>query len=155
MSNPYCTIAQLYDMYDLRAVANLSNDTNSTSPLVSRIQNILDMQAGEMESYLSGRVTLPLSIISPVLTKWVAVTTAARLYARRADKPKEIMSDEEWAKAWMDLFITGKVNLPGVDRSFAPALVDSNSKSGHSHFDYIFGGYPSINGPTGDGTPAT
>src|ERR1700735_720368 len=102
MANIYCTTSQLFDMFDMRSMSQLSSDTDSVSALTTRIQNLLDIQAGVLESYLSGRVALPLTPpVSGVLTKWVGVTTAGRMYARRADKPKEIEADEEWAKQWL------------------------------------------------------
>lgn len=61
MSNPYITISQFNQLYDMKVLAQLSNDQQSSDALQTTIQMALDIQAGELESVLSGRVTLPIT----------------------------------------------------------------------------------------------
>lgn len=149
MANPYCTVQQFLAFYDRRAMLQLSGDDNLQDGQPSTIQFLLDVQASELESGL-GAYTLPITI-SPVpliLTKWVAATTAPRLFARRTDAPKQVEADLEWAKNWMDALQKFAVNIPGLARGVQPKLQDSNFVDGRSAFDYALGGLPSPTGPS-------
>lgn len=137
MANSFCTLAQLYAVYDYRTLSQLSNDNNQREAVETRIQTIMDMQASELESMLAGRFALPLSVVPLVLTKWVAVTTAARMFARRADAPKGFDRDLKWADDFMKNLMDGQFQLNGVDRAKGPALHYSEYTDGRSRFDQV------------------
>lgn len=148
MSNVYCTVDQLLDLYDRRTMRELSSDEGNRDGNTARIQTILDVQASELESHLSGRYPLPLPSVPAVLTKWVAATTAARLFARRNDKPKQLANDEEWAGKWIEDLRNRRVSLAGIERLNGPALSSSDYTDGRSRFDRVLGGRPSPTGPS-------
>lgn len=122
MSNVYCTIDQLFAVFDRRTMLEQSGDDNSHEGQLANIQTLLDMQASQLDSVLQGRYgTVPLTDTVPaVLSKWVAVTTAARLFARRNDIPQQVRADLEWAEGWMKELMDNKVGLPGVSRHALP-----------------------------------
>lgn len=153
MSNAYATTAQFYILYDVRTVAQLSNDANSSEAVATTIQTLLDMQASELESSLYGFVGLPLTVtpIPLVLTKWVCATTARRLFGRRNDLPKQVQADSDWAEHWIELFRKNLIQIPFVSRQEVPALQDSDFVDGRSRFDGMMGGCPSPTGPTSSG----
>jgi hypothetical protein len=62
MANPYASIIELADRFDLRAVRQLSNDDNQPDGDMRRINRILDAAASELESSLYGIWPLPLMI---------------------------------------------------------------------------------------------
>lgn len=121
-ANPYCSVAQLGDLYDLRVLGMLSNDNSSKTVLQSRVQLLLDMQASEMESHVDGRWDLGAVRANPppVLMKWVGASTMGRLYARRNDMPKEVAADVEWSETWIAMLRKGEIKLPGFDRANGP-----------------------------------
>lgn len=260
--NPYITTAQFQAMYDIRVTATLSNDQNSNSVAIATVQFMLDMQASELDSFLNGRFTLPItppqipasgiialtaipadnstitisdgfisvtftflsggvatnqvntasgntatiagifatvigksglniaagengnavSLVNKlpgvagnvamtttsaaltisgmaggeyqmplILTKWVGVTAAARMYARRNDRPKGIDADVAAAMQWRADIIAGIIGIPGVPFANVPILQDSNFPQGQSEFDYVFGSAPSPTGTSGPG----
>lgn len=148
MANPYCTPDQLLAMYDRRVMLQLSGDDNNREGQPQNIQTLLDMQASELESYLSGMYALPLASVPLVLSKWVAATTAGRLYGRRTDIPKQVEADLAWADAWVKGLQEGRIAIPNIARATQPALQDSDFVDGRSRFDYVFGGLPSPTGPS-------
>jgi phage gp36-like protein len=140
--NNYCSIADLFRRMDRRTALQLSNDENSQVGLLTTVQELLDDQASELDTYLSGRVGLPLALpVAKVLTKWVAAKTSERLFARRNDIPAQVKEDAAWADKWIGMFMDGRVALPDVQQVL-PALQDSDSFSGSSIFDEIFGTLP-------------
>lgn len=263
--NPYCSVAQLFALYDSRTLLQLSGDQNSAAGQPANIQTLLDLEAGELNTYLNGRFSLPIPLLtvpavgmasfvsvpadnttttigdgknvavftylnggtalgqintatgntsdiaailaaavnvagisvqaqarlfsvalvntvvpganppsgyagnvpiittSPAvqvsgmmngstkapdpLTKLVAVPTAARLFARRNDRPKQISDDMKWRDDWLKLLLLGAVSIPGVPFAAQPRLEDSNFPQGSSFFDYVYGTFPSPTSP--------
>jgi phage gp36-like protein len=137
MSNAYCTSAQFFTFYDIRLFSQLSNDSNSRNANQTTIQFLLDVQASELESYLAGRFALPLPSVPMVLTKWVAASTADRLFARRSDQPEKVKADAEWADKWIKELVSTRVSLPNIERAVGPELGASNFADGRSQFDNI------------------
>ena len=131
MANPYCSVAQLQVLYDMRVIGMLSNDANQSALNTSNIQLLLDMQASELESSIDGRWSLAAVQANPpmVLTKWVGATTMQRLYARRNDEPKEVAADAAWAKEWIELLREGKVDLPSLSRGTQPYQISGGGPS--------------------------
>jgi phage gp36-like protein len=139
MANAYANLAQ-FDLYaDVRTTGMLSNDSKGRSPNDAVRQQALDMQASELESYLDGRYALPLATVPMVLTKWVLATAYKVLYGRRGQAPPQIKADVEWAEAWTEKLVEGKVNVPGLSRQTDAALDSSDYVDGRSRFDHLFG----------------
>lgn len=151
MSNAYCTPAQFFALYDRRSMLELSSDDNDRDGVLATVQTVLDVQASELESYLSGRWSLPLASVPAVLTKWVAVTSAVRMYARRTDAPSSLNDDKKWAADWIEQLQRGVAVLPGIDRDVSPGLASSEFTDGRSRWDRVLGSYPSATG-TSKGT---
>jgi len=153
MANNYATPAQLFANYDQRTCLQLSGDQNTSQGNPTNIQFLLDMCASILDSALTGRYNLPLSTPVPLVLTWYVVTkTAARLYGRRSDLPKQIVADNQAADDWMKALIeTGSVQLPGIPPAATPRLQDSNFPQGSSEFDGVFGTPVSPFGPTNTG----
>lgn len=137
MANDYCSVSQFIDLFDVRTMGMLSNDANSRTPDTDRIQRLLDLTASELESYLTGIYSLPLSTVPGVLTRWVAVKTAAILFGRRSDKPKELNDDEQWANKFVEQLVKGTIGLADVPRSSVPTLQKSATHDGSSFTDNV------------------
>lgn len=123
MSNAYCTITQLGYFLDTRSTGQLGNDTNTTTADTTITQTALDTSASELESHLRGRVTLPLTTVPTVLTRWVAVKASEILYGRRGDLPKQVKAAIDWADQWVKDFDAGIVSI-GADRLGPDRLQD-------------------------------
>lgn len=140
MSNPYLTVAQFNLLYDVRTSTELSDDTGAGTGNDAATQLIVDLAASEVDTLLQGRYGLPLvpATIPAVLTKITAVKAIRSLFARRADLPKGLQGDLDWAAKWEEDFIAGKVNLPGISRDGAvPAMPISAAADGSSRFDNL------------------
>ena len=152
-NNTYATVDNFMAYLDYRTIAELSNDVNSHVAESENIQFLLDMQASELDSYLYGRYGTSTPVLSGtipmVVTKWVLATAARRLFARRTTMPKEVEADAAWADEWIKLLMENKIGIPGISRVSQPTLQDSNFVDGRSEFDWIFGGSPSLTGPSG------
>src|SRR5688500_13184536 len=124
--NDYCTVAQFFAFHDRRVMKQLSGDENDPNGNAANVQLVLDAAASRLDSYLSGRVSLPIASPPPAfLTMLVSDMAAGRLYGRRSDKPKAVDLAEKAAEEWVKDFSEGRAQIPGVARLNAPALVDS------------------------------
>ncbi len=125
MANPYCDLIKLAWFLDTRSFGMLGNDVNATTNADTTIaQGQLDAAAGELESHLSGRVTLPLTSVPLVLTRWVAVKAAETFYGRRGDLPKQVKSAVDWADQWIKDFDAGRTSIDGAARLGPDELLD-------------------------------
>ena len=135
---------------DVREMLELSGDANSSSGVPGNIDFILDMNASELDSYLSGRYTLPLADPAPAIcAKFVAARTKASLFGRRSTLPPNLKAELEWADKWIEGLMDGRFGLPGVARANGPAVAASDRPDGSSQFDRVFGQCPSPTGPSG------
>lgn len=112
MSNIYCTTDQLATFYDNRVTGQLSNDSASRTAKLASQQLLLDTAASELDSWLTGRYPIPLPTVPLVCTRWVAVKAMSMMYARRTDKPKEIVADEKWAEDWIQKVVERRITIP-------------------------------------------
>lgn len=136
MANAYCTIDQLGSVLDARVLGELGNDDGSATANAAKVQELLDMAASELESYLNGRWPLPLTAVPKVLTRWVAVKTVELLYGNRTDLPQAVKDQIEWSDKWIDLLMKGLVSLPSQTRQGA-VLQQSDRRDGSSRFDSL------------------
>lgn len=145
LANQYATAAQFMAMYDARIVKQLSGDQNTAQGTAATVQFLLDMQSSEFDMAINGLYVTPLAPPAPlVVTKWVCCTTAIRLYGRRNDKPKQLDSDEQWAKEWLEKVMSTEMILPGqqLSANATPQLTDSDGYGGFSRWDRIYGTRP-------------
>lgn len=149
MANQYINLGTFFMLYDRRTFKQLSGDQGQDQGEPSNLQFCLDVAASKLDSYLNGRVLLPLTQIPLFLTGIVADMAAYMLFMRRPDCPDAIKQANERAMDWMNNFIAGGVTIPGADFA-APLLQDSNSRSGQSEFDTTYDTFPS---PTAPGQP--
>ena len=123
MSNAYCSIADLEIYVDARTTGMLSNDDGVRDARAATVQAQLDAAAAELDTHLAARVTLPLAVVSPILTQWVARRVKGMLYGRRSDKPRAVDDDTTWCDNWLKGWDEGRYALPNVSRdTFEPAL---------------------------------
>lgn len=134
--NTYIQPAQFLQRYDLRAMLQLSGDQAARQGNLVNLQEVLNDQAGELESGLDGRYSIPLvryALPMPrILTRWVGVTARGALYGRRTDKPRAVDTDAQWAEKWMNGIIGGKINIPGIGRETGM----QNICPPHTEFDH-------------------
>jgi phage gp36-like protein len=153
MANPFASITQFLMLYDARTTGELSNDNNSRQLNQTNLQFILDLQASELDATLNNRYDLTsihqLNPMPLILTKYVLASSAARVWARRTDLPKQTQTDISWADGWLDRLRRGADTIPGIDPQSQPILQASNSKTGCSEFDYVYGTAPSPTSPPG------
>lgn len=148
MSNPACNLVFFFRTYDVRTISMLSNDANARQMLAANIQFALDTQWSELKSIIGSRYPLenydpPTSAPVPlILTKFVAVTAAVRMFARRNDRPKQLDADEKWADDWITRLLSGAYSIPDSAPTGLPALQDSDFFDGASAFDYVYGTLP-------------
>jgi phage gp36-like protein len=141
LANQYANVAQFYTLYDQRVMKVLSGDQNTEQGVAANIQFLLDMQSSEFDMVINGLYVTPLIAPIPlIVTKFVCCTTAIRMYGRRNDRPKQIDSDEQWAKEWLDKVLSTAMLLPGqsLTSNAYPALTDSDFFHGRSRFDNTF-----------------
>lgn len=149
MSNPYINQQDFLSLADVRDMLQLSGDANSSAGVPGNIDFILDMNASELDSYLSGRYVLPLTDPPAICAKFVATRTKVALFGRRSTLPPGLKAEMEWADKWIEGIMDGRFSLPGIARANGPAVAASDSMDGTSRFDRVFGQYPSPTGPSG------
>ncbi len=127
----------------------LTGDNNTEAGARSTLDFLLDMQYSEFLSIIGDRYTMPTdpSLIPLIITKWVAVTTAIRLFSRRNDRPKQLDADEKWATDWTNGIINGIYTIPNIGLNNVPVLQDSDLSNGLSRWDFVFSSNPSPTGP--------
>lgn len=109
MSNPYCNLPQLFALFDERVQLQLSGDQNTQQGKMANLQFLLDMQAAELESYLDGRVALPV----PFTT--VPATGMASIVSIPADNSTVTIGDG--ISAGIFTFLSGGTGLNQVNTS--------------------------------------
>ncbi len=141
MANPYLDQSDLLDYYDQNLVWQLVNDNKTVTPNPTRLVILMDDAASEMEVALSGAYRAPItddgttSGTAPrVLTRVVAAMTMKRLYQRRGDTPKGVMSEIEWAMKFVADVAARRQALPlsfrnGVAVEIAIDLDDTDENS--------------------------
>ena len=143
MANAYCTIAQMLNYFDVRVINGLCSDAGvqgdvetASDSAALRLQEMLDAAASEVESYLYGRIALPITATIPILLRRLVVgKTAEMIYMRRADSPEAFKGMADWANDWLDKFRLRKVTLPSIDFSEKPVLSRSLHLDNDSEFD--------------------
>lgn len=148
MANNYLTVPQFTQMHDVRELLDLSGDENSHDGNLDNIQLLLDQSASELDSYLDGRVALPLTSPPAICGKIVGALTKQSMFGRRADLPAGVKAEIDWAQDWLTKFTKGIVKLPSVTPAQIPTLQDSDYTDGRSRFDTAFGFVPSPTGPS-------
>lgn len=142
MANPYLTYDQFRAQMDTRDLLDLSGDANVRGGDELNIADLIDLAAAELDSYLDGRVALPIADPPLICRRLVGALTKKLMFGRRNTISDAIRSEIDWAEDWLKKFSMGMVNLPGVDRAQVPVLQYSGSKTGQSKFDNIFGNLP-------------
>src|SRR6478736_2789292 len=103
-NNPYVSIAQFGDFYDTRLITQTLGDNNETTMqtyMTTRLQNILDDAAAEVESALRGAYAPPIYLTgtttpAPVVARLVAALAVDRCFSRRGDVPKWVNAARTW-----------------------------------------------------------
>jgi phage gp36-like protein len=138
MANPYCTFAQLAQIYDPRLINELTDDSGlaTITPVQTTAQLWLDIAASELESLLAARWALPLlGPIPLILTKLVAIMAVKSAFAHRTEIPDGVARDIEWCDKFLEDLRLGTRSIPGIDRNNSPSLLATPSTSGKSRFD--------------------
>lgn len=139
--NSYCTIVQLTSFYDVKTIAELSDDTESGELSQVIVQQCLDAAASRLDSVFAGRWTVPVLLADgtapPIITQHCAVLAMYNLYRRKSRIP-EIFTNNDLADTHQFLqdVLTSKLSFATITRSGAyPQLVASGSFNGRSKWD--------------------
>lgn len=140
MSNSYISVVQLFQFFDERTAKALSGDKNAPEGSAPNILAMADAEAARVETYLTGRVTLPPTNATTLnfLRMLIADLVQARLYMRRTDAPEAVIKAGRDARDWLEDFMKGLVGLPG-ETPAKPALHRSRHLDGRSDFDTVLG----------------
>ncbi len=139
MTTPYCTLAQLENFYDVRQLGQLSNDANSRTAENDKLQALLDAAGDEVDSYLTGQYTVPVTNstggVPPIITRATAMLAVFSAYMRRGSIPDAIQAEADRIRKWLKDVSTRAQGIPDVGRVNVPRLVASESADGTSRFD--------------------
>ena len=105
--NAYASISDLFTQYDQRTMLGLSGDQNLSEGNRANVQRMLDMQAGELDTYLNGRVALPLPLIT------VPATGTASIVAVPPDNSTVSLSDG--VRSAVFTFLSGGIGVNQVN----------------------------------------
>lgn len=122
-------------LYDSRVLAELSNDTDSATEDSTTLQFVLDVGASEVETELTGRISLPPGTVDLILTRLVAAKAVSGAYMRRGNLPDAVKLEYQWMEDWFEKFRNRLVKLPSAAWAAQPQLYSSGSKDGTSRFD--------------------
>lgn len=137
-NNVYCTVDQFFERHDQRTASQLTNDRGDGTILRTRLQNLLDSEASFLDSILAGRYDVPLTgTPPPMLTNYVADKTMIQLYGRRADRPASFDRLEERWDNWVQMLISGDVQLPNIARNNATIELVAAEQSGQTRFNNL------------------
>ena len=81
---PYCTIDDIKDQIDEAILIQLTDDEGTGSVNETRVSAAIAKADGEIDSYLSGRYTVPLSPVPEIVEKFSVDISIWNLYARRS-----------------------------------------------------------------------
>ena len=123
----YCTEDDLIRRYGEKELIQLSNkDGNGTTLNVLVVaQAIADAEA-EINGYLQGRYTLPLSSVPDALVAYACDIARYRLYDDNASEHVTDMYDD--ALAWLVMIAKGQTSL-GIDQAGKSAAVSGGPAS--------------------------
>ena len=90
----YCTIDDIKKMIDEERLIRLTDDEGLGSINADRLQEAIDTAAVEIDSYIGGRVALPIvSNVPPTLNKLNVDIAIYNVYSRIAEKTPEVRAD--------------------------------------------------------------
>ncbi len=125
----YCTVPQLIGLFGESEILQLSHLDNSSATTIDtvRVNAAIAYAQDEINSYLGGRYTLPLSSVPLVLTGKAADIARYQLDSIR---PRDdVRKRYEDAVKWLVLVAGGKLDLGLTDNTALPIVVASNSYS--------------------------
>lgn len=111
---PYTTEAELIERYGEEELVQLSSDTNSIDSAV--IDAAITDAGAEINGYLQGKYTLPLSETPDVIAKLARVLAYISLNRRRNIYTDEIKDLQRWATNLLDKIAKDTIKLP-IDTS--------------------------------------
>lgn len=149
MANPYLSVAEFFMLYDKRTMLQLSGDADSPAGNQQNLQFVLDVCASYFDSFLNGRVGLPLPTVPIFIKMFIADLGVYRMYGRRTDMPDYVKTAGQKAMDWLQNFMAGGVTIPGASQTI-PVLQDSDFLDGRSQWDWTLGTFPLPGSP---GTP--
>lgn len=105
----YCTQTDLEDRFGLVELTQLTDRDGAGAPDPAVVARAIADAEAEVDSYLRGRVTLPLSPVPPEVTAVACDIARYRLYGVRA--PEEVRRRYEDARGWLRDVAAGRVVL--------------------------------------------
>lgn len=122
----YCTVDDILEILPEAQVIRLTDDENSGAYDPGKVQGAIDAAAEEINSYLGGRVALPIAgAIPPILKKFNADMAAYNLYSRVAEEIPSTRKDRyDNAVKLLEKIAEGKLTLGLQPPPDAPAAAD-------------------------------
>jgi len=138
---PYCTIDDIKKMIDAMRLIRLTDDEGSGSINVERLQEAIDSAAVEIDSYIGGRVALPIvGDVPPMLNKLNVDIAIYNVYSRVAEKTPAVRADRyRDAIRFLEKFSEGKGSLGSQPPPDPPDEEDYSAGNRVSARDKMFG----------------
>lgn len=108
----YCTQQDLIDRYGEQELVELTDDAGRGIVETTKVTRAIDDAAAKVDGYLSGRYTLPLTVV-PTALKRIACDLA-RYYLHDDQVPEIVRTRYEDACRFLEQVGTGRLSL-GVD----------------------------------------
>ena len=136
----YCTIDDIKKMIDEVRLIRLTDDEGSGSINTEHLQEAIDSAAVEIDSYIGGRVALPIVGDVPSMLNKLNVDIAIyNVYSRDAEKTPEVRADRyKNAIRFLEKFSEGKGSLGSQPPPDPPDEGDYSAGSRVSARDKMF-----------------
>lgn len=126
----YTVAADIYNVMSQKVAAELTDDTDGTTPDVDRIEDALERAEGIVDSYLSKQVTIPLVVpVSGAVRHYVLTLATCYLFKRRRGTLTEEL--ENGCRAIMEELKkigTGESEVPGATELPEGADTDTDDR---------------------------
>lgn len=124
----YCDIESLETMLPEAILIRLSDDSDTGSIDEDRIQEGIDSAAAEIDTYISSRLTLPLTEPYPaILEKLCQDISIYNIYSRLKEEiPSTRQVRYDNAIKWLTRYVNGEVGIPEFIAESRPTAIFSS-----------------------------
>jgi phage gp36-like protein len=125
---PYCTQSELENLIPLPDLIDGTDDDRDGNPDEGRIASILDAASEEVDAFLEGNYTVPLSPVPKLCKSATLIFAAERVYARRRhpDGTNPFKSRADDKRAHLGMVRDGKIMLNAADENESVAAYGGN-----------------------------
>ncbi len=117
----YCTLADILDQIDERALIQLTDDANVGVVDQGAVNKAIADADGEIDGYLGSRHTVPLNPIPAIINKHSVDISIYNIYSRRNSPPEHRETRYKNSIRFLELVAAGKVTLGAKDPDPVPA----------------------------------